>query len=156
MGQPRFEVPTGTIDGVNLVFTVSLGYLPGSTAVWLNGVLLERSGPDGWDETDPAVGEITLKEAPLATGPCPDVLQVFFKDDLPDVADPAETIIIEQLVGTIEEEVELTGLLVEDPLVGVLSSEASLSGLLVGDDSPLFGVLEPEETIVGLVVGVDC
>jgi hypothetical protein len=147
VGQPRFEVPAGTIDGVNTVFTVSLAYLPGSTAVWLNGVLLEPSLVDGWTESNPAAGEITLKEAPQSSGPCPDVLQVFFKDTLPD---PAETV-IDQICGTIVEEVSVRGCLVEDVLVGEVAPESALSGLLVCDDIPLVGLLEPEETLVGVV-----
>ena len=90
MGLPRFEVPSGVIDGVNTVFTVSVPYISGTTAVWLNGVLLEPSLVDGWIESNPATGEITLKEPPQATGPCPDVLQVFFQDTTPD---PPETVI---------------------------------------------------------------
>jgi hypothetical protein len=80
---PHFEVPTGAIDGVNTSFQVSVPYQPGSTAVFLNGLLQERSLEDGWYETDPLAGEIVLKEAPRPGVVGPDVLQVFFLDTSP-------------------------------------------------------------------------
>lgn len=36
----QFEHPTGTIDGVNRVFTTSLDYASGSVVVFLNGQAL--------------------------------------------------------------------------------------------------------------------
>ena len=76
MPSPRFEVPVGAIDGANTVFTVSRAYSAGSTAVFLNGILQERSYDDGWIETSPSTGVFTMKEAPQLA----DVLQVFFLD----------------------------------------------------------------------------
>jgi hypothetical protein len=83
MSIPHFEVPTGAIDGVNTVFHVSLPYQIGTTAVFLNGLLQERSLDDGWFESDPVTGEITLKEAPRPGALGNDVLQVFFLDTSP-------------------------------------------------------------------------
>ena len=83
MSSPRFEVPSGTIDGANTVFTVSRPYGAGTTAVFINGQLMERSLDDGWFETDPQAGIITLKEAPRSIGACPDVVQVFYLDTAP-------------------------------------------------------------------------
>lgn len=83
MAEPRFEVPTGVIDGANVVFTVSTAYKPGSVAVFLNGQLKRRDLDDGWTETDAAAGVVTVSEAPLAIGVCPDVLQIFFLDTAP-------------------------------------------------------------------------
>ena len=80
MSSPRFEVPSGTIDGVNTVFTVSMPYGAGTTAVFINGQLMERSLDDGWVETDPSAGTVTLKEAPRSSGACPDVIQIFYLD----------------------------------------------------------------------------
>ena len=37
---PRFEVPVGAVDGANTVYTTSVPYQAGSTAVFLNGLLL--------------------------------------------------------------------------------------------------------------------
>lgn len=76
MPSPRFEVPVGAIDGVNTVFTVSRGYSAGSTAVFVNGLLQERTSPSGWIETDPSAGIVTLKQAPVLGA----TVQVFFLD----------------------------------------------------------------------------
>jgi len=106
MGQPHFEVPSGVVDGVNKVFTVSSSYAVGSTAVWLNGVLLEPSLSDGWTESNPILGEITLEEAPQSSGPNPDVLQVFFLDTTPDLN------VVESIFGVVADApAQITGLL---------------------------------------------
>ena len=155
MGQPRFEVPSGTINGTNTVFTVSVPYVVGSTAVWINGALLEQTLDDGWLESNPATGEITLKEAPRSSGACPDVLQVFFKDTS---ADLPETVVSE-ICGTIVVDADLCGtlMLTEDALVGCIGYEETLCGLLSDSDSPrLSGVLETCDEIVGIIVGNEC
>jgi hypothetical protein len=79
MPSPRFEIPAGVVDGVNTVFTVSMPYGPGSTAVFINGILQERSLDDGWFETSPDLGVVTMKVPPSAFG-YPDVIQIFFID----------------------------------------------------------------------------
>jgi hypothetical protein len=71
---PILEVPTGAIDGVNQTFTTSQPYGPGNIRVFLNGLLQRRDFVDGWFETDPAAGRLTLKEAPRST----DVVQVYY------------------------------------------------------------------------------
>lgn len=76
MALPRFEVALGAIDGVNRVFALPGGYIPKTTAVFLNGILYRRDWENGWTETDPALGIVTLNEAPLAG----DTVQVFFTD----------------------------------------------------------------------------
>lgn len=76
---PHFEIPTGAIDGMNTVYTVSMAYTPGTVAVFINGQLKRPSGVgilDGWVETDPVLGIVTLDEAPLTN----DVVQVFYLD----------------------------------------------------------------------------
>jgi hypothetical protein len=83
MPVPHYEVPSGVIDGVNTVYTVSVAYQPGSVAVFLNGQLKRQDLDDGWTETNPATGEVTLTEAPRSIGKCPDVLQIFFLDTTP-------------------------------------------------------------------------
>lgn len=82
MPQPRFEILAGMIDGVNQVFTTSVAFTPSSTAVFLNGQLKRPhvSGvQDGWTETDPAAGVVTLDEAPRVG----DVVQAFYLDTSP-------------------------------------------------------------------------
>jgi hypothetical protein len=129
MPVPRFEVPLGTVDGVNTTFFVSMPYQVGSTAVFLNGLLTERSLDDGWFETDPSTGEITLKEAPKSIGDCPDVIQVFYLDTSPALP-----------------ETEVT------PLEGLLVPVGDLFGML-GDTDAILGAIAPAEGLFGEVSG---
>ncbi len=101
MASPRFEVLSGTIDGANTVFTVSIPYKPDSSAVFINGALMRIDLDDGWTESDPAAGEVTLNEAPRvgpSGGGDPDVLQMFFLDTSPASLD---TTIVERICGSI-------------------------------------------------------
>lgn len=113
MPSPRFEVPSGAINDVNKVFTVSVPYRPGSTAVFLNGLLLRPDLVDGWVETNPATGTITLNEAPQTIVSGPDVLQVFFVDLSPAL--PEEVVV--GICGTLIETGDLCGSLTS---IGVL------------------------------------
>lgn len=74
MQLPKIEVPSGVIDGVNTLFITSEPYVPGQLYVFLNGLLQRRDYDDGWIETNPATGAVTLKEAPQTT----DVLQIYY------------------------------------------------------------------------------
>ena len=76
----RLEVLSGTIDGVNLVFVAPTAYESGSARLYVNGLLVDGDGPDGFTESNPSTGEVTLKEAPSGGGLCPDVLQLFYED----------------------------------------------------------------------------
>jgi len=110
MPEPRFEVPSGVIDGVNTVFTVSRPYQPGSVAVFLNGQLKRRDLDDGWTETGPAAGIVTLTEAPRSAGVCPDVLQIFFLDTSP----PAVEQSVERIKGKLRTSQGVRGV-IRDP-----------------------------------------
>ena len=79
MPLPRWEVGIGTIDGANAVFTVSSAYLPGTIATFLNGQLKRSDFLDGWTESDPDGGEVTLSEPPKVG----DVVQFFYLDTSP-------------------------------------------------------------------------
>jgi len=57
--------PTPGPDGSTTTFTVPFGYIPGTTQVYLNG-LLQRLDTD-YFETDPDAGEIQFSDAPLTT-----------------------------------------------------------------------------------------
>lgn len=149
MTWPHFEVATGPIDGVNLVFNVSMPYRPGTTAVFLNGLLLRADYTDGWTESDPLTGEVTLKEPPRVTKVTPDVVQVFFLDTSPAVL---ETTFVERLHGRLRALDDLEGRLVVQAalhasvdapgaLAGRLLPEPSLRGML-GDSGTLHGVLQ--------------
>lgn len=61
-GAKASEIPTGTKDGANKVFTLTQPYNSGTTSVYRNG-LREMLG-FGYDETPPQ--SITFSEAPLA------------------------------------------------------------------------------------------
>jgi hypothetical protein len=142
---PRFEVPSGTIDGVNTVFTTVAPYQAGTTAVFLNGVLLRPDLDDGWTETDPAAGTLTLKEAPRDTPICPDVLQVFYLDTSPQLPET----VLERLKGRLSLSNDLTGRLSgSEPLSGVVEAPGGLAGSL-GGDIPVRGAIEPVVALVG-------
>lgn len=86
MALPRFEVATGLVDGVNTTFHVSVAYLGGTLAVFLNGQLKRASFADGWVESSPSTGFFQMKEAPLDG----DVVQAFFIDGA--ATPPGETL----------------------------------------------------------------
>lgn len=56
------EIPGGALNGVNTIFTTANPYVPGSTAVYLNG-LREFLG-EGYDEVGP--NSINFTDAPLS------------------------------------------------------------------------------------------
>lgn len=146
MPLPHFEVPSGAIDGVNKVFTVSQAYQPGTTAVFLNGLLLRADYPDGWTESNPAAGEVTLKEAPRVTKITPDIVQVFFIDTSPDVL---EQTIVCRLKGRLTDVDGLEGHLApREPLRGSVDVSGGLEGHLEPEPT-LHGELEGEETLHG-------
>lgn len=151
MPVPRFEVPSGTIDGVNTTFTTSVPYRAGSTAVFVNGILLKADLMDGWAETDPDSGIFDMSEAPVSFGVSPDVVQVFFIDTSPQL--PEE--VITGITGTLESEGLLTGAMSPDSAVlGALIAEADLEALVVPEWAML-GSVEIEETISGVLVECD-
>jgi len=151
MPLPHFEVPVGAIDGVNVVFNVSRAYRPGTTAVFLNGLLLRADYDDGWTESDPATGEVTLKEPPRVTKITPDVVQVFYIDTSPDVL---EAVIVERLVGRLSVLEELEGhLATSEPLSASVEPLAPLEGTLQSSIE-LLGELESEESLHGVLEAV--
>lgn len=142
---PKYAVPSGAINGANTLFTVGEAYTPGSVAVFLNGLLVRRDDDDGWTESNPSGGEITLTEAPRTC----DTVNVFYIDTTP----PGPEIVIENLFGTIkpidditgvlETEGELSGLIAEEALLGVLEEEGALNGI-IQEETALVGVLEED------------
>jgi len=127
----RFEVPTGTIDGVNTTFTTSVPYAPGTLAVYLNGQLIPFSS---FSETDPGAGDfdITDPDCVPRSGPWgSDTLQAFYRD--PAIEDT--TIVIEGLVGQIQDVAQgVSGVLNDLAVDGVISAPQAISAL-VADDS---------------------
>lgn len=61
----NYEVPTGTKDGSNLVFTAGRAYIPGSMQVYRNGI--REATTTHFTETSPTAGTVTLSDAPLST-----------------------------------------------------------------------------------------
>lgn len=115
MGDPHIEVPAGAVDGFNQIFTLLLPYAPGTTAVFLNGVLQRQNFVDGWVETSPLLGIVTLNIAPEVG----DTVQVYFIDGLAPTNQVCE--VVSALFGKINSSI---------PLVGVLSTSQTLHGLL--------------------------
>jgi hypothetical protein len=127
MPSPRFEVPAGAVNGVNTVFTVSMPYAPSSTAVFINGMLMERSLDDGWFETNPGAGIVTLKEAPRSIGGGPDVIQIFFLDTSPALPETQ----IQKLKGIIRMSRDMRAQLRDSlQMTGYLGKPSQLSGRL--------------------------
>lgn len=93
MATPRFEVAIGVVDGANLIFYTPTPYLLGSAAVFLNGQLKRADFADGWVESNPSLGEVTLLQPPqpAAFGNPDDVVQVFYLDPTSPVAEVPDT-----------------------------------------------------------------
>lgn len=147
MGLPSFEVATGVIDGINTVFTVSAAYRPRSTAVFLNGQLKRADYADGWAETDPAAGVVTLFEAPLEG----DVVHVFYASALSEPLGAQEEVTaivgrikaIDEIAVKMSETSELRGALdttTEELRGRVLDSQAIVG--VFGEVEPLRGLLK--------------
>jgi hypothetical protein len=120
MGLPHFEQLGGIVDGVNTVFTTSVPYTAGTVAVLVRGLARIRTNDDGWVETDPATGVITLKEPPEGGGTAPD-----------DETDTVQAFYLDQTTGPLIVTVTpLSGVIgVVDVLAGTLETIAALSGL---------------------------
>ena len=133
MPTPRFEVLAGAINGANLVFTTSVPYSPGTTALYLNGQLLNPSGPlPAWVETSPATGTITFD--PICHIPrVGDVVQMFFLDTVVDDT-------------TVEEVCSFQ--------VTLLDTQAALRGLLFDEEIVAGSVVDDSEDLIGMVLDV--
>lgn len=144
MPTPRFEILTGVIDGVNLVFTASTAYTTGTTAVFLNGQLLQNA-PLAWSESDPSGGEVTLTADNV---PRPgDVVQMFYIDTSPPLPGTEVT----ELDGTIEDLDDLDGVIGDvSVLYGTSDGIVEADGRIM-ETSSLAGVAEDVQEIDGLL-----
>jgi hypothetical protein len=139
VSQPRFEVAAGAIDGVNTTFTVSVAYTPSTTAVFLNGKLYRKDWDDGWIETNPALGVVDLKEAPVPG----DVIQIFFTD----TAAPSLEEEVTPLHGVLMEVGELRGMLLDaEYRTASLHELGTAEGLLL-EVQPMLGALHDTEVL---------
>lgn len=114
---PTFEVAVGVIDGVNVAFTTpsAIPYRAGSVAIFINGQLKRGDYADGWVETNPGTGLVTLDEAPQVG----DVVQIFFINDHAPGIDSEE---LSPLQGKVEETEELSAQFqIVAEVIGVIS-----------------------------------
>ena len=72
MALPVFRRLDGTANGTNKVFETPTSYLGGSVRIFRNGVVLDESLVDGWDEFGGK--KVLLKEAPEIT----DILVAYY------------------------------------------------------------------------------
>ena len=88
MGLSRIVTATGTIDGVNTVFSTGEPYTVGYTRYILNGRIHGHdTDPDfTYSESNPDAGEITVSEPPAID----DVVQIFFVDRRPIPPSPIQ------------------------------------------------------------------
>ncbi len=145
MGLPQFEVPAGTIDGVNGVFFTSVPYAPGTLAVLINGQLIDFGA---FAETTPNLGRFTITSSPCIpkTGVWgTDELQVFFVDLGDEVAVQQVFPISGNIVGSLDAD----GLLAVPALNGGLAPAADLSGTLA--PVQLTGNVEAAAQLSGLL-----
>lgn len=61
------EEPIGPIDGANCEFFTTVPYQPGSLFIIHNGILRSTSDDLGAFETDPTLGKLTTKVAPIGS-----------------------------------------------------------------------------------------
>lgn len=150
MATPLIEVPAGAIDGVNKVFTVSLPYQSGTTAVFLNGVLQRIDFDDGWVETSPATGAVTLNEAPVLL----DTVQVYYVPGTGTGAGTEE--VVEGLTGTLVTTGDLLGsILASGDLQGTITDRSDVLAGAITAEQPLLGVVADVDNLTGSVE-VDC
>lgn len=114
MTTPKFAVPTGAINGINTVFNVGEAYKPGSVAAFYNGLIIRKDDDDGWTESDPSTGEVTLTSPPLSL----DTVNIFYIDTSP----AAPETVLDSIFGLLKPVDDLIGNLTEtDDLIGIIS-----------------------------------
>lgn len=69
---PIIETPVGPVNGTNKLFVTSMGYIPKTPVVFLDGQAKRRDWDDGWFEL--GSGKIEMKLAPEAGS----VVQVYY------------------------------------------------------------------------------
>jgi len=72
MACPFIEKLSGVANGFNTIFETSNSYVAGSVRVFVNGIVNEASGPDGWFEL--GSNRISMKEPPRPT----DIIQAYY------------------------------------------------------------------------------
>lgn len=72
MACPIISKLSGVANGFNTIFETGHHYVTGSVRVFVNGIVNEASGPDGWSEL--GANRISMKEPPRPT----DILQAYY------------------------------------------------------------------------------
>lgn len=144
MGLPHFEVLSGVVNGVNLVFTTSVPYTPGTLALYLNGQLLLTPSGNPWTETSPSTGVVTVHSEELPeTG---DVVAAFYLDTVDSYTGEE----VEQIYGSISETGDLAGILADlQNLSANIQEHAILDGLV--EDAELGASILPLDVMSGVV-----
>ena len=141
----RFVVMVGQRDGVNLVFNTpgNEAFVPESNVVFVRNIPRVKTNDDGWADTDPTQGIVTLKEAPEKDD---SVMMLYAASDA-----AAE---VTTMSGTIDARDDLAGSLIEtDVLVGTIAQAETLSGTLEAQ-TDLSGVVREIDNIYGTLVEV--
>lgn len=128
------EALSGTIDGVNTVFTFSSPYSAGTSAIYLNGQLLTSASGNPWSESDPSTGEITITDSACIPRVGDEISGLAF-----DLDADAEAIEITEIAGSLS---LLTG------VQGSLEEVSELSSSL-GENEPVAAQLEQTIDLAG-------
>ncbi|KKM04489.1 hypothetical protein LCGC14_1763690 [marine sediment metagenome] len=75
----KVEKPTGTINGVNRVFTTSVGFVSGSLLVFLNGIALTPGASDDYVELTSTTFEFSASLIPTTEGTYTDKILVQYQ-----------------------------------------------------------------------------
>lgn len=133
---------TGTVDGINTVFTVPASFFPiviDSETIFVRGLPRRRDNDDGWSVTDYSTGTFDLNEAPLDG----DVVEIMFLQELPDGE-------LAPLEGRISPIGDIQGQLSVIKLEACLQSESLLCSATMSPQG-LEGAVEGQTDISGLL-----
>lgn len=75
----KVEKPTGTIDGVNRVFTTSQGFVSGTLLVFLNGIALTLGSSDDYVELTSTTFEFSTSLIPTTESSSVDKIIVSYQ-----------------------------------------------------------------------------
>jgi len=141
---PRFVAAIGLVDGVNRVFGTGHPYHPGTTALYVRGLLRVRTDDDGYVESDPAAGLIELNEAPLPGRPSDpsdpgDRVMIFFLDEPSESGDDT----VQAISGTISYD-PVEGTIGHDDVGGAIDFPVEVVGS-ISESSQVSGSVEATE-----------
>lgn len=140
MANPRIEIASGAVDGVNRIFSTPDPYISGTLQIFVNGQLKRKDFDDGFDELVPSSGTFELKEAPVVE----DVVQAYFLDTLTNIIGTAKGF----LFGILEDRDMMLGCMVDKDMIwGVLEDQETLEGSITLDG--FTGVIVDSDLISG-------